>query len=379
MQKYYLICSFLITTLIFLTHSPKGVSQELSTKPLSQCWNLDVEGINKTEIASDNVNRIFFSYADGFLTSVSTIDGNQIWKTELGGQTLSVTYDSGILFVVSLNSVEDAVDIKSKKAIVIRAVSSETGIVKWQTKLDTKANGNNSKDSILMNDDNIFFVSSSGEIYRLSKLNGRETEKISLNEDVTTQAILFKQEIYVGTSQKNIDIYSIIEKKVRRIAVAEVPTVILADGEKIIVGDKLGKLTALNIKGDAREWQTRMGAEIANITKIGGGMAVSSNDNFIYFVSFKNGEKLWKKRLAGRTTTVGFKANDVLLAVNLNSDLSTFVETKKGKTVNQVSVQNSRFFVNKPLLLNDMIIFHTNIGLTVYSSKECVKKEKTAD
>lgn len=378
MQKYYSVFSYsFILTLIFLLQNltvlaQKAADSAYTPSPLYQCWDLDLEGIGKAEIASDNVAQVFASYLEGFVAAFNINDGNQNWKTELGGNILSLNYKDGILYVISSNETGDILSLRS--------LSAETGITKWQNTLTVNNSQNTgfSHVSFLQTSETVFIITSTGDLYKFSQENGKELEKISLGGNITTQAELINQTILVGTDRKNLVSYSLISKEIKKIPLQENPTFIYAETERVITGDKLGKLTSLKNTINKKEWQTRLGAEVSDITLTERGLAVSSNDNFIYLISSKNGGKIWKKRFAGRTaTSINTRFGDQLVTANLNSNISVLLDIKSGKIVNQITLPGTDFFIGKPLIVDNSIIFKTNTGLTLYSPNDrCGKNER---
>lgn len=376
MRNYYIRFFIAVfTTFAALIHSTIIAAQVTEPTVFQRCWELNVEGISKFDVASDNTRQLFFSSENGYVASVNIMNGTLSWKTELGGRTTEIIYDKESLFTISRNNNKSS---ESKDEITIRALSSETGIVKWQKSM-AAVPGSSNKHSLILDNDYLFFISSSADIIRIAKRNGDEIKESSLKEVLTTSAEVSNHKIYFGTEQKNIIIYSTVTKNVQKIPLKDIPTVLFPVEERIIIGDKLGKLIAVNPESKDTDWQVRLGAEISDITQTDRGIAVSSNDNFVYLMSPKNGAKIWKKRLAGRANITFSGDTKTLFVVNLNSDLSTFIETEKGKTVNQISIQSPNFFVNKPISIKDMIIFHTSNGLIAYNSSTnglCKKEEK---
>ena len=379
MQKYYTFFSYsFILTLIILLQSLAVLSQKAADStptapsPLYQCWDLNLEGISKAEIASDNVSQIFASYQEGVVAAFNLNDGNQNWKSELGGNILSINYRDGILYVVSLNETKDI--------LILRSLSAETGIAKWQTTLpvDNLQELDSNRFSFLQTGEFLLIITATGDLYKFSKEDGKELEKISFGEKITTRAELTNQTVLVGTNKKNLIVYSLASKEIKKIPLRETPTVVYIESARVITGDKLGMLTSLKSITNKKEWQTRLGAEVSDITLTEEGLAVSSNDNFIYLISSKNGGKIWKKRFAGRTATdIGSKSDEQMVTVNLNSNVSVLLDVRSGKIINQITLSGSDFFVSKPLIVNNSIVFKTNAGLTLYSSNEmCSKNER---
>jgi outer membrane protein assembly factor BamB len=376
MQKYYTFSSYsFILILIVLLQSLTVLSQKITesvpavSSPLYQCWDLSLEGINKAEIASDNVNQVFASYQEGVVGAFNLNDGNQNWKSELGGNILSINYRDGILYVVSLN--------ETKNILSLRSLSAETGIAKWQTSLtiDSLQEFNSNRVSFLQTGEFLFIITPTGYLYKFSKEDGKELEKINFGENITTRAELTNQTVLVGTDKKNLIIYSLTGKEIKKISLREIPAVVYVESARVITGDKLGTLASFKSMTNRKEWQTRLGAEVSDITLTKEGLAVSSNDNFIYLISPKNGEKIWKKRFSGRTATdISNNSGNLMVTVNLNSNVSVLLDVRSGKIVNQITLPGSEFFISKPLITKNSIVFKTNAGLTLYSSNEACSK-----
>lgn len=380
MRKYHKFFSCFsyafVFILIYLTQSHEVFSQSKNEKspviPLFKCWDLNIEAAGKSEIASDNVNQIYLSDENGTISAVNLKDGIQNWKTELGGKTLKIIFRADTLYILSINETKDA-----KPLITLRALSGETGIVKWQKALEINQNGDDRHNSLLLDGKLLFLITTAGDLYVISSDKGEQIQKKSLSEKVTSPAAIIDGKIYVGTDKKNIEVFSTINGTVSKIALDDTPTIVFAADNKIVVGDRLGKLISFDTAKNEKKWQTRVGAEITDVAETEAGLAVSSNDNFIYLISPKNGGKLWKKRFVGRTG-VALKNHDTVVAVNLNSNLSTLLEAKTGKIIDQISLQTTDFFIGKPFSINDIVIFHINTGLLAYSSsaESCLKKER---
>lgn len=374
MQKYYtfFIYSFIVN-LVLTIQSLTVLAQKAAVvqPPLNQCWSFNAEGIDKNELASDNVSQIFFSYQDGVVTAVNIDDGNQNWKTELSGNILSIIYQDEIVYVVSLNETSDT--------ITLRSLGASTGITNWQKALKVSVSADH-RISLLQSNEFLFLLTDSGDLYKFLKEDGREIEKISIMENVTTKAVMREQEILFGTDKKNLILYSIPGKTISKIHLDNIPTGIYAEAERIIISDKLGKITSIKAKNNKKEWQTRVGAEVSDITKTEKGFAVSSNDNFIYLITSDNGGKRWKRRFNGRTSTtvsVNDKSEGALVAVSLNSSDFSLLNPNSGKTVNQIVLPSSGILIGKPFSFKDLLIFKTSAGLVSYSAgSRCAKNEK---
>lgn len=380
MKKIFINTLFLIilavTTATSSSNPAWAQEKEITNKPFTKCWELSVEGIDKSQLASDKVNKIFYSHGGGFISSVEVTNGEILWNTQLGGTTLDAIFDEGLLYVVSANDIEGK---EHNKNVFLRAVGAESGIVKWQTSLgtiDLATEEYNSK--ILVDRVNLFLVSGKGEIFTVSKSEGFLVDKSSIGaERLSSLPTISSENIFFGTASRNLYVYSISAKQFRKFPLEEFPTALALIGEKIIVGTKTGAVSAFDFSSGRKVWGTRFGAGISNIANIADELAVSSNDNFVYLISAKNGGKSWKKRLTGRNTAVNYPATESVLAVDLNGTNAVFIDSGRGTPKNQISIEPPDFFVNKPLVVKDYIVFHTNEGLVAYSSGFCPQNNIT--
>lgn len=132
MQKYFtfFLYSF-IFTLILSVQPQKYLAQKPAVlpSPLYQCWAVNAEGSGKAENESDNESQIFITYQDGIVAAINLKDGNQNWKTELGGSVVVLLYKNESLYVVSSDE---------NNLVTLRSLSAATGIAKWQKSVNTK-------------------------------------------------------------------------------------------------------------------------------------------------------------------------------------------------------------------------------------------------
>ena len=120
-----------------------------------------------------------------------------------------------------------------------------------------------------------------------------------------------------------------------------------------------------------------MGAAVSGIQVFENNLLVTSLDNFVYLISFKGGNILWKKRFPGRIhESVLLKDKFAVISV-FGEKNAQIIELEKGQVVDQIMLSDANFFFESPVRVNDQLIFPTLKGIYSFSSK--CKTEKKAD
>jgi outer membrane protein assembly factor BamB len=149
----------------------------------------------------------------------------------------------------------------------------------------------------------------------------------------------------------------------------------LVTDNSLYIGDKYGNVSEIMISSGKVRWKAVTGAEIISVTKVKQGLLVSSFDNFIYLLSEKNGKRLWKKRLTGKSIGKPLIKDNVAVFCTLGGSDALFIELDKGKSVNKVLINDENYFINNPSSFNNLIFFPTLKGLIAFSSdKQCSNK-----
>jgi outer membrane protein assembly factor BamB len=362
----------LFTALIFLLLVQAVKTQEFGRSPLRECWRVENDNLDSHRIASDNVNRIFFSYSGGIIEAVDKTLGKSIWRSEFGGEIISpIMTDQKKVYLVFKNTPPETNGDSEKKITIysIRSLSIETGLTTWQKLLP------------LNEDEKVFFIEAADKLYVLTqggliqvlnKQNGEIFQEKKNALEISTIPSLVGDNIYVGTTDKKIVVLSKNGTKIQdEVGVKDIPTAILTpDAHELYVGDKSGNIVAINMTDKGIRWKTWTGAEIVSLSKVPNGILVSSFDNFVYLLSAKNGKRIWKKRLSGRSIGQPLIKNDIAVFSTLGGTDTVFIELKKGQSINRISIQNENYFVNNPSGIDDLVILPTNRGLFAYGSEK---------
>lgn len=363
-------------------------AQEFGFSPFHKCWQIENNREESAPVftASDNVNGFYTAFSDGSIEFINKNQGQIYWRSDVGGKILPViNLDAEKLYILSEdlpaklnNGPEDSNSKKSEteSEISIIALSKETGVTKWHNtaKLSTL---DSEKVYLLGSDSKLFLITNSGKIFFFDK----ETGKIELQYELHTKPAsipsLVKQYIFIGTSDKKVLGISIkTGKQEIQYESRNLPLEIFGDAEtELFIADELGNVTAVDLKSGESRWQFQSGAQIANITLIERGLLITSLDNYVYLVSKKNGNRIWRKRLSGRSIGQPFIKNKIAVFSTLNGNDTVFIELNKGKAVNRILIPEENYFLNNPVGLENLLLFQTYQGLIAYGTEsDCGKK-----
>jgi outer membrane protein assembly factor BamB len=372
--------TFTIKSLIFLTlcfQIQISTAQDFGRKPFRECWRLEHENMSNLEIASDNAGGLYLPLSDGSVEAIDETLGKPFWRTEIGGEIVSpLTLDEKKLYLASKSSSDDTEKNSQEDAsenVTVRALSLLTGVTIWR---QTISGGE--KVFQICGHEKLYLLTDSGTFYALDKESGRVLFKRELGVKVDTPPSLNGSSLYFGSARKKIVEISIEDGRVlNEIDIDDTPTTVAGLSSSVIfLGDSLGNIRALQTQNKRILWTTRVGAGIIDITKIPRGLLVSSFDNYIYLLSEKNGEKIWKKRLAGRSAGKPLIRDEVAVFAILGAANAAFIELRKGKQINQIPIQDENYFINNPVRTNRLTVFQTFKGLYAFGEETVCQNQE---
>ena len=355
--------------------------------PLQNCWTYSFLNKSIQNIASDNEQNLYLSFTNGEIISVNTNSGDLIWKTDLGGKIISETHiDTKNIYLVSTNhskifsepNADAAMNANSKNEIKIRSLIKTTGLTSWEIKLPAASNRQSENVFLIGSSNDIIVIEKQGKIFRINKNSGQIIWQVEINIELSTNPILVSDMIIFGTFDKQIILFPLENKKISKIKTSSAPNVLFTNDfdRNIIWGDKKGFLNSANFAVESekyfkKNWKFRNGGEISHIVKTKEGLLITSFDNFVYLISEKNGELIWKRRFSGR---IAFEPliDGKFAVINVVGDSSAYIlENSGGKIVNKIYVENNNFFTAPALKIKNKIIFPTYRGLLSFSQKGC--------
>jgi outer membrane protein assembly factor BamB len=349
--------------------------------PFENCWSNATNSSISNIIASDNAF-VHFTTNNSELISID-LSGQIQWKTEFGGQVTSNLLLKDDSIFLALKSVGDktvqsneSLNQQIKPLNTLRSVNRVTGVTNWQVKtFDSE------KVYLYGFQDNIILIGEEGSIKSVKASTNEVIWENTFDAKLSSQPFLVDEQAILGTSDGHIIQWSLIGgKKLGKLKVSTIPTAIVMNTQNrnLLWGDARGSVFAVKntnlIKSSKKyknEWQFRNGAKISHLTLTPAGLLVSSDDNFVYLISYEDGEIVWKKRFAGRISTEPFIVGEfALITTTAESDVSV-IEMSSGKTVNKISLQDGNGFTNNPVKIGNQMIFPTFDGTFSFSPNGC--------
>lgn len=371
---------FIFKGLIFLilslqTHT--AFSQEFGHLPFHQCWKKGVENTGNVVIASDNAKEFVSSNVEGLIELADLHSGKSYWQSEIGTDIYQnfILDKDRVFFISRPPGFQDSDEIGDNlpEGFTINSLSRLTGLTDWQRFLPADA-GKNAYLNYF--NKHLTILTDTGKIFFLNK----ETGEVLLENNIPYKPVSIpfnlQDKLLFGTDDNKLVVLSTQDGNIvgeRQLKIK--PNIIYGtDLHNLFISDKTGNILSVNEEGKTN-WEVKVGAEITNITKAAKGLLVSSLDNYVYLLSEKNGNRIWRKRLAGRSTGKPLIKDNVAAFSTLNGNDAVFIDLKKGNTVNRIAVDNDNYFTGNPVDGGDLIIFQTFQGLIAYGNeKECNKQ-----
>jgi outer membrane protein assembly factor BamB len=358
---------FLILVFAHFSHiygqfpSPAGTQIALS-QPLTVKWLYESELTVSLTPATDG-ERIYLPLASGLLVSLRAEDGQLFWKTDLGGElSSSPIADERGVYIASEAVGEQGVTLHSNGAL--RALGREGGITLWMRTLPMPLRG-----SLIANDINIFGGSTDGRVYAVRKKTGDISWIMQHSAPFASHPIIFGQNLYIGSNDGSLFSLNQNTGKVnwryrtrgsirgRAVVVNGVVYFGSADGYVYAVRETDGRL----------RWRRRTGAGVQTVALAQSGLLVASLDNFVYLLSLNNGDRVWKRQLAGRIASEPLTTSDGALFTPLSSSMGVVLDLRNGKQLNSLPIGEDNSMAASPVVAGKVLFVTTRHGLLAFS------------
>jgi outer membrane protein assembly factor BamB len=356
--------------------------------PFENCWSLSTKNSISNLIASDNEYVYLTTDPSEFRSSelVSINSNGKIqWKTDIGGQVTSNLLLKGDNIFLASRSVTDKT-VQSgghsaqqiKPVNMLRAVNRVTGVTNWLVKTF------DSEKIYLYNfQDSIILIGEEGGIKSVNMSTNEIVWENTLGGKLSSQPFIEHEQAVAGRMDGYIITWSLSDgRQISKLKVSTMPTAIVMNTQSrnLFWGNAIGSVFSVKNTNAAKplknykiDWRFRNGAKISHLTLTSDGLLVSSDDNFVYFISYENGETIWKKRFAGRISSEPFIVGKFALVMTAAESDVSVIEMSSGKTVNRISLQNGNGFTNNPIKIGQQIIFPTFDGAFSFSHNGCSK------
>jgi outer membrane protein assembly factor BamB len=216
-----------------------------------------------------------------------------------------------------------------------------------------------------------------GDLTSVDSGTGKIIWDVNIAHKFSSVPYVLENKIVIGEADNYLTVISMESGKViSRNKTITSPSVILSDNKSIFWGDERGQVFAVNSSNYKTIWKIRNGAAIKDLKITNSGLLISSLDNFIYLISFDEGDRIWKKRLTGRILATPFITESYVVVTVVGDTSASILDLRTGKKVNQISVPDKNYFTDSPILTNDNLLFSTIRGIFSFSftDESCMDK-----
>jgi outer membrane protein assembly factor BamB len=339
------------------------------SRPLVLRWSYETRQLtSQTPAAFADV--LYAPLSGGVIAAISPRDGQLLWRSEAGGEfSAAPAADERGVYVASELSTQgqDAPALYSKG--VVRALSRTSGVTVWTRTVPNPLEG-----ALVIDGGLLLGASADGRIYALDKGTGApawivKTEH-SFRSAPTANAgrlILASEDGYllIITSKTGA-----IIRRYRTGSAQAAPFSVA--GRMLYTGSTDGYVTAFRETGGRLEtlWRRRAGTSAQTLTSTPAGLLVASRDNFVYFLSHRNGSRLWKKQLPGRVVGAPLVGSDSALFAILGGEVCVALSLADGKQVNTLALGEGNAASTPPQGVGPYVIVPTRSGLIAFAPSD---------
>ena len=365
------LCSLL--TLVFFAAGAGAEDGPVSlSRPLVVRWAYETRQLTaQTPAAFADV--IYAPLAGGVVAAVRPQDGQLLWRSETGGEfSASPAADERGVYVSSELSAEgrDASAMYTKG--VVRALSRTSGVALWTRTVPNPLEG-----ALVVGEGLLLGASADGRIYGLDKATGAPAWIIKTEHSFRTAPRMADGGLVLASEDGYL---LIVAHKtgtvVRRYQTGNGQAAPFAvAGKTIYTGSADGYVTALRDAGGRLEtiWRRRAGTSVQSLTSTPTGLLVASRDNFVYFLSHRNGNRLWKKQMPGRVVGAPVVSADSALFALLGGEVCVALSLADGKQVNTLALGEGNFASTPPQLVGPFVIVPTRNGLIAFAPSDAAQ------
>jgi outer membrane protein assembly factor BamB len=361
-----IICLLTITQFLFSSVSSSNqVEQETQielSQPLTISWLYPSDITTNLTPAADG-GHIYLPLASGLLISLNTYDGHLIWKTDIGGElSSSPVADERGVYVASETG--GGLRLPSRANGALRALGREGGITLWMRTLPMPIQG-----SLITSENILYGGSSDGKVYAVKKQTGEIVWVMQHSAPFSSQPVIFGSKLYIGSDDGSLFSLDRFTGKINwryRTRGAIHGKAVVADSI-VYFGSTDGYVYALRETNGSLRWRRRTGASVQTVSSAQSGLLAVSLDNFVYCLSYRNGDRLWKHLLAGRIAAEPLTANDGALFTPLSSSIGVVLDLREGKQINSLPIGEDNSITAAPVVAGKMLLITTRHGLIAFS------------
>ncbi len=334
---------------------------ELS-QPLTVKWLYDSDLTINLTPATDG-ERIYLPLASGLIVSLRATDGQLLWKADLGGEISSSPIADERSIYIASETIRDQGDAPRANG-ALRALGREGGITQWMRTLPMPIRG-----SLVANDVNLFGGSTDGRVYAVRKKTGDISWVMQHSASFASHPVIFGSNLYIGSNDGYLFSLNQSTGKTNwryRTRGAIRGQAVVVNGI-VYFGSADGYVYALRETDGRLRWKRRTGAGVQTVSFAQNGLLVASLDNFVYLLSFRNGDSLWKRLLAGRIAAEPLTMPDGVLFTPLSSSAGVVLDLRDGKQLNSLPIGEDNSMAASPIVAGKILFVTTRHGLLAFS------------
>jgi len=331
------------------------------SQPLTMRWTYPSDLTTNLTPTTDG-ERVYLPLASGLLLSLTAASGELVWKTEIGGElSSSPAADEHAVYVASESGGEK---LSTRANGALRALGREGGITAWMRTLPMPIKG-----TLIENEENLYGGSSDGRVYAIKKRTGDVVWIMQHSAPFASHPTIFGSKLFIGSEDGSL--YALDKKTGRvywryRSRGAIHGKAVVVDGV-VYFGSNDGYVYALRESDGRLRWRRRTGASVQTVAEARAGVLAVSLDNFVYCLLFRNGDRLWKRQLAGRIAAEPLTAADGALFTALSTSTAVILDVRDGKQVNSLSLGAENSITAAPIVAGKVLLVTTRHGLIAFS------------
>jgi outer membrane protein assembly factor BamB len=332
----------------------------------AKCWSYPIQAGQR--LATDGV--LIFAASTGARVEALSLDGKKVWTTELGGELGSnlLAVENSLFLVTSAISGDGTAG-----SSVLRNLSKDTGVTSWTAKLPDASHFLGSANG------SVTVVSSSGVIHSIDPKAGAIKWKREIASGFSGKPLFAGDRLIVATTANQLFTISLGSGEIesmRKLTSGATALAVLQNGG-LVVGDERGSIASLT-NGERVNWSVKSGGSVSMLIAVGNDIIAISNDNFVYFLTGRNGGLVWKKRLSGRASQVATADGKYVVVSTFDEPGVLLLDLSSGRVAGRTALGADETLVSEPLASNGVILFQTNEAIESFSLNGCGKKQEAA-
>ena len=351
---------FLTSALFVVTAISFAQKKDDPVITLNECWRNRTPDILSLRPAVDKSN-LYIAEDGGRVSAISLSAGTRLWSTELGGEIRSNLAAQGSnVFVVSSDA---------SKRMRLRSLSVTSGIP--ITDLEIPFSNSVRLDVV---GTKLVLAAESGYVATFLG-GGQKPEWQTTIPGLDISNIVFlNDKIVAAAADKTIRVVSLADGKVIVSSTVKnsVSAVNVFDGN-VVVGDIRGNLTRYYDDYHTVYWSFRNGARISSVVSTDKGVLAASLDNFVYMTAGYFGDVRWKRRMAGRVSSI-VVSGDVAIVLTVGEPNAVILNLDNGKIAGELAISEDDSFTQPALVADNKLLFFTTGQILAESVQPCTQK-----